>query len=112
MSTQIHLGRIGVQIYGKSTHTSFERVSEIEEVVQAPLDDCVIDLAGEYADLVEYEDDCEYIQQAHNGYKVRSILERYEDGVLVERKLIRRVRYAPCAGIKVCGTKKREEQNI
>ena len=100
---------IKITVWGKPYRNGerFERVVEIEQEYEAPEDEIIEDKMGEYTDIVEFDGDEAYIQYPHKGYKVRSILECYRFDKLVERKLIRRCVYKPCAGIKVVGTKKR-----
>ncbi len=112
MFTKIENNQINVSIYGKSDKVSYERVCEIEETFPPLEDEIIVDTDGQYQALVEFDDEEEYIQLPHKGYKVRAILERYEDGKLVERKLLRRVRYLPCGGVKVVGIKKREDNHM
>ena len=108
VSAKTSLNSVDITIWGKpNMHQTIDRVVEIEEEKLPPPDEIVVDENGEYCSLVEYEDEEAYIQLPHKGYKVRSILEIYENGELVERKLIRRSVYSPCAGIKVVGIKKR-----
>ena len=111
--TNIVGNNIVVKIFGKNIHNvRYERVCEIEETSPPPDDEIVVDSDGEYADLVQYNDESEYIQLPHTGYTVRAFLVKFENGNLVERKLLRRVRYHSCGGIKVVGTKERNNFDL
>lgn len=104
--------QVHFEVYGKpdKRNRTFKRVTEIEKTIEPPQDQVIIDEKGEYSNLVQYSDESAYITNAKNGYKVRAILEIYENDKLVERKLLRRVTYQAVRGVKVVGTKTRPIQ--
>ncbi len=107
LDNQIHF-----EIYGthQPNRYKYKRITEIEKTIKPKADEVIIDEKGEYTSLVIFKDESVYSILPKNGYKVRAILEIYDNGKLIERKLIRRVTYQAVQGIKVVGTKERPKQ--
>lgn len=107
--TYVEGNRVGVQVYGKpdKKRYTYKRVAEVEKEIEPPQDEVIIDTNGEYSNLVNYTDESAYISVSHKGYKVRAILEIYENDKLIERKFLRRVSYQATKGVKVVGAKTR-----
>ncbi|MBQ7978011.1 MAG: VanW family protein [Clostridia bacterium] len=107
--TYVEGNRVGVQIFGKPENPcyTYKRVTEVEKEIAPPADEVIVDVDGEYCDLVNFSDESAYINLPHKGYKVRAILEKYDGENLVERKFLRRVNYHATRGVKVVGVKER-----
>ncbi len=107
--TYVNGNRVGVQVYGKpdDKNYTYKRVTEIEQEIEPPADEIIIDKTGKYSNLVNYTDESAYIEASHKGYKVRAILEKYDGDKLVEKKFLRRVSYNATKGVKVVGAKER-----
>lgn len=112
--TFVQGNRVGVQIYGKPDDKvyTYKRITEIEKQISPPKDEIIIDETGEYKHLVNYKDESAYVSYPKNGYKVRAILEKYEDEKLIERKFLRRVTYQATKGVKVIGANPRPSEQI
>jgi len=89
-------------IYSNSTLTkrSFEIVNEVLEVNQ-PKTETI-------QDPTKYEDEKEIVKKAYTGYKVKVTRKTYENGKLIDTKVLNNDKYIAINGIIKVGTKKRE----
>lgn len=102
---------VGVEIYGKPFPEGFkiERKAEFVGVLNHPGDRIVKDTEKQYADKVTYEGEYLRLKYPQEGYHSKAYLMYYQDGELVEEKLIRDEKYLPQEGIIIEGTEKLAE---
>ena len=100
-----------MEIYGKPFPEGFkiERKAEFVGVLNHPGDRIVKDTEKQYADKVTYEGEYLRLKYPQEGYHSKAYLMYYQDGELVEEKLIRDEKYLPQEGIIIEGTEKLAE---
>ena len=98
-----------IRIYGEELNsTEYKLKNEIVSTTQAEYE-IEHDINCQYSENITYEDECFILKPAINGMVVKSYREKYLNGKLVEKSLLRQDTFKAQNGIKVFGTKKREE---
>ncbi len=102
-----------VEVYGKKVNNyTIKRVSEVVAKIEPEPDKEIIDKTGEYTDKVKYKDEYFYKVLPKAGYKAKGYLEYYQDGRLLNKKLIRNVTYHSVQGVKIWGARERPPEPI
>lgn len=99
-----------IRIFGEEKKESYKLTNEIINIVD-PIEEIKIDKNKEHLDKVEFEDEFFYLKTASKGMEIKSFREKYVDGTLVEKELLRNDKFKVQNAIKVYGAKKRE-QNV
>ncbi len=97
-------------VYGEYSPYRYQRITEITQEIKPADDQIIVDTEGQYQDKVYYVDECAYITNSKNGYKVNAYLDKYLGENLLEHKLLRKVTYHSVTGQKVYGTHPREKE--
>lgn len=82
---------------------TFKRSVEFVRTIPHSGDKIVVDEKGEYSDKVIYKDTYFRINYPKEGYEAKGYLEKYKDGVLIDKKLIRHEIYEPQKGLVIEG---------
>ena len=95
-----------VEVYGEPFKEGFEirRRAEFIETIPHDGDMIIKDEKGEYADKVTYAGEYHRLKKPQEGYHSKAYLQYYQDGNLIDEKLIRDEIYRPQRGIIVEGT--------
>ena len=98
-----------IRIYGETLNgTQYKLTNEILNIVE-PSEEIQYDTNNEHLDKVIYEDEFFYLKTATTGMEINSYREKYENGVLINKELLRKDKYNVQNAIKMYGTKKRME---
>ena len=102
-----------VEIYGKKDENEFtiKRYSEVVKIIKPKKTKTIVDLNGDYADKVYFEDETWVKSNSKDGSQVNSYLEFWKGDKFVSRKLIRKQTYKAVQGIIIKGAHKRVIQN-
>ena len=98
-----------IRIFGEELKESYKLTNEIISVTE-PEEEIVIDSQNKYANQVQFEDEFFYLKRASKGMEIKSYREKYLNGKLVKKELLRFDKYPVQNAIKVYGAKKRESQ--
>lgn len=96
--------KVGVEIFGARNPFEIRRVCEIEEI--KALEDVIVE------DENMFLGESFYKTYPKKGVKSKSILEYYKQGKLIKRKMFRTQTYKPVQGVRVVGTKIRQENSF
>ncbi len=99
-----------IRIFGQQLNETYKLTNEIVSVTE-PSEEIVLDNQNKYADRVTYEDEFFYLKRASKGMEIKSYREKYLNGELVKKELLRFDKFSVQNAIKVYGTKKRENQS-
>lgn len=106
--TNFSSSKIRIRIFGEKPNASYKLVNEIVSLTE-PKEEILIDKKGEYANKVNYEDEFFYLKKGVRGITIKSYREKYVNGKLVSKTLLRTDKYKAQNAIKVFGAKKRKE---
>jgi len=97
---------VSVQIYSKPNKDgiTYKTRSETIEELPAMKDKIVIDTNQEYTDKVVFKGETYRLSYARKGYSVNSYLQSWQNGNMIEEKLIRQEIYQPQPGIIIEGS--------
>ncbi len=98
-----------IRIFGADmAGVNYRLSNEISNIVE-PTIEVKYDEANEYLDKVEYEDESFILKNSTRGMDIRSYREKYVDGKLVDRELLRTDKYKAQNAVKIYGVKKRTD---
>lgn len=107
--TNYSTNKIRIRIYGEEMkNTSYKLTNEIVSVTE-PKEEIKLDETFEYADKVQYDDEFFYLKKASKGMEIKSYREKYVNGQLESKQLLRFDKFKVQNAIKIYGTKKRPE---
>ncbi len=99
-----------IRIYGEKLNCQYKLTNEIVSTTE-PETEILYDEKGQFADKVTFEDEFFYLKKPSKGMEIKSYREKYIDGRLVDRQLLRFDKFKVQNAVKVFGTKKREPEN-
>ena len=99
--------RLKIVINGEKSEYSYKRKSIVKEYIEPEDYQMVIDEKGEYPEL--FEGDSKIIKFQKQGLKSEGVIVKMLNGKIIEQKLVRKDCYKAIRGVKVVGTRKREE---
>ncbi len=104
--------KITVRIYGDALESGvhYQTVSETEEILPPDAMDVLIDTEGKYLDKVKYDDESFILKPQKSGIIAKSYLCKYHNGVLVDKKFLRRETYRAQNGVKIYGATPHSER--
>lgn len=109
--TNFSLNKLQIRIFGQELgNTQYKLTNEIVSTTQ-PEEVIEYDINSQYPDKVIYEDESFYLKKPSIGMEVKSYREKYIDGELVDKQLLRFDKFKVQNAIKVYGTKKRTEND-
>lgn len=98
---------IRIRIFGESmVNTIYKLTNEISDIGE-PIEEILIDSDLKYADKVMYDDEFFYLKTATTGKTIKSYREKYINGNLCKKELLRTDKYKTQNAIKVYGSKPR-----
>lgn len=97
-----------IRIFGEKLDCQYKLTNEIVSTSE-PQTIVVQDTKGEYKDKVQYDDEYFYLKKAVKGMEIKSYRERYVDGKLESKQLLRHDKFKVQDAVKVYGTKPREQ---
>ena len=109
--TNYSANKIRIRIFGAAPDAEYKLTNEIVSLTE-PGEDVVYDTNGEYKDKVIYEDESFYLKKGVRGMEVKSYREKYVNGKLVKKTLLRTDKYKMQNAVKVFGTKKRKAESF
>lgn len=94
-----------VQIFGEKFPDGFkiERKAEFVKTIPHNGDRIVVDQKGEYSDKVTFKGEYLRLKYPREGYESNAYILKFQDGELIDQKLIRHEIYAPQDGIIIEG---------
>lgn len=98
---------IRIRFFGESMqNTNYKLSNEIFDIIE-PGEEILIDSDLKYTDKVLYDDEFFYLKTATTGKTIKSYREKYINGNLYEKELLRTDKYKMQNAIKVYGSKPR-----
>lgn len=82
---------------------TYKRSIEFIRTIPHGGDEVVVDTDGKYSDKVIYKDTYFRINYPKEGYEAKGYLEKYKDGELIEKKMVRHEIYQPQKGLVIEG---------
>ena len=102
--------KIRIRIYGQDlNNVSYKLTNEITDIVEAG-EDIVEDKNLQYTDKVTYNDEFFFLKTGNKGMTIKSYREKYVNGELTSKELLRKDKFNVQNAVKVYGTKTRELQ--
>ncbi len=99
--------KIRIRIYGEDlNNVEYKLKNEIIKVEQ-PLEEVVLDIEGKYQDKVMFEDESFQLKKPSRGMEIKSYREKYVNGLLVDKQLLRYDKFKVQNGVTVYGVKPR-----
>ena len=99
--------KIRIRIYGEDlNNVEYKLKNEIIKVEQ-PLEEVVLDIEGKYQDKVMFEDESFQLKKPSRGMEIKSYREKYVNGLLVYKQLLRYDKFKVQNGVTVFGVKPR-----
>lgn len=109
--TNFSSNRLRIRIYGENLkNTEYKLTNEILSTTE-PEEIIEYDTEHRYQDKVIYEDESFYLKKASKGMEIKSYREKYINGQLIEKQLLRFDKFKVQNAIKIYGTKKRTEND-
>lgn len=106
--TNFSSNKIRIRIFGADLNgVEYRLANEIVSTTE-PSEEIKQDNAHEYADKVQYDDESFVLKKGSRGMEVKSYREKYQNGKLVEKQLLRYDKFKPQNTIIIVGTKARE----
>lgn len=104
--------RAYAKIYGKPLEddVTYNRSVEFVRTIPHKGDKIIVDEKGNYSDKVTYKGEYFRISFPKEGYEAKGYLEKYKDGELISKELIRHEIYEPKNGVLIEGNKEPEEK--
>lgn len=93
-----------VEIYGLPLDKEIKTRAELVKVLGHSGDKIVSDSNGEYSNFVLYKGEYHRVKLPREGYESKGYVQYFENGEVVEEKLVRHDHYAPQGGLIVEGT--------
>lgn len=107
--TNYSSNNLRIRIYGESlNNVQYKLTNEILSTTE-PQEIIEYDTEQKFQDKVLYEDESFYLKKASRGMEVKSYREKYVNGVLIDKQLLRYDKFKVQNAIKMFGTKKRTE---
>ena len=107
--TNFSNNNLRIRIFGQSLeNTKYKLTNEIISTTE-PVEIVEYDTENKYLDKVTYEDESFYLKKANIGMEVKSFREKYINGELVDKQLLRFDKFKVQNAVKIYGTKKRIE---
>ena len=101
--------KIRIRIFGEEMNNiNYKLTNEIISVTE-PIEEIKLDENLEHIDKVQYEDEFFYLKKASKGMEIKSYREKYVNGQLESKQLLRFDKFKVQNAIKIYGTKKRPE---
>lgn len=101
--------KLRIRIFGQDLNgTEYKLSNEIVNVVE-PVEEIIFDYSQEYSDKVQYEDESFCLKKASRGMEIKSYREKYVNGQLNSKTLLRTDKFKVQNAVIVYGTKKREK---
>lgn len=101
--------KIRIRLFGENlTGVSYKLTNEILDITE-PTEEVIIDTEQKYADKVTFEDEYFYLKTATVGKTIKTYREKYVNGILVNKQLLRTDKYKVQNAIKVYGAKPRPQ---
>ena len=99
--------KIRIRIYGEDlNNVEYKLKNEIIKVEQ-PLEEVILDTEGKYQDKVMFEDESFQLKKPSRGMEIKSYREKYVNGLLVYKQLLRYDKFKVQNGVTVFGVKPR-----
>ena len=100
-----------IRIFGeKLNNTQYKLSNEILNTVE-PSEEVYVDEKQEYLDKVKFEDEYFYLKKGSRGMEIKSYREKYVDGELISKEMLRHDKFKVQNAVKIYGSTKREEDN-
>lgn len=107
--TNFSSNKLRIRIFGEDlNNVTYKLTNEIVSTT-LPTEIVEYDEENKYLDKVIYEDEYFYLQKATTGMEIKSYREKYVNGHLLEKQLLRFDKFKVQNAIKIYGTKKRTE---
>lgn len=92
-------------VYGEPLEegVTYKRSIEFVRTIPHDGDEIIVDKDGKYSDKVIYKDTYFRINYPKEGYEAKGFLEKYKDGILIEKKMVRHEIYQPQKGLVIEG---------
>lgn len=101
--------KIRIRIFGESKgNVEYKLTNEIVSVTEPEIE-YLEDKDGEYADKVQFEDEYFVLKKGVKGMEIKTYREKYVDGELADKKLLRHDKFKEQNEVQIYGTKKRTE---
>lgn len=97
-----------IRIFGQEMQETYKLTNEIVSVTE-PQEEVIVDTANEFSQVV-FEDESFYLKKPQKGMEVKSYREKYVNGILTQKELLRFDKFKVQNAVKVFGAKKREQQ--
>lgn len=105
--TNFSSSKLRIRIFGEDlNNVTYKLTNEIISTT-TPTEIVEYDNENKYLDKVIYEDEYFYLKKANTGMEVKSYREKYINGNLMEKQLLRFDKFKAQNAIKIYGTKKR-----
>lgn len=105
--TNYYPDSLRIRIYGENLNQVEYRLSNEIVSTTEPIELVQFDTENKFADKVLYEDESFYLKKATKGMEIKSYREKYVNGQLFDKQLLRFDKFKVQDAIKVYGTKKR-----
>ena len=110
--TNFSTNDIRIRIFGESLKgTSYKLTNEVFDIIE-PTEEIITDTEQKHTDKVIYEDEFFYLKTATTGKTIKSYREKYLNGALIEKQLLRTDKFKVQNAVKVYGAKPREEFTV
>ena len=101
--------KLRIRIYGEDlNNVQYKLTNEILSTTE-PEEIIEYDTENKHQDKVIYEDESFYLKKASKGMEIKSYREKYINGQLVDKQLLRYDKFKVQNAVKIYGTKKRTE---
>lgn len=100
--------KIRIRIFGEKQTYTYKLSNEIYNITE-PIEEVKIDENFKHIDKVKYEDEYFYLKTASSGMEIKSYREKFIEGKLVDKELLRTDKYKVQNAIKIYGAKKRTD---
>lgn len=109
--TNYSSNKIRIRMFGENLNgTEYKLINEVVSITE-PQEEIKQDKTGEFANQVQFEDECFVLKKGVKGMEVKSYRQKFENGELVDCQLLRFDKFKPQNTVIVFGTKKRQQQN-
>lgn len=98
-------------VYGEPLEegVTYKRSVEFVQTIAHGGDEVIVDTEGKYTDKVIYKGTYFRINYPKEGCEAKGFLEKYKDGVLIEKKMVRHEIYQPQKGLVIEGNVEKPE---